>query len=212
MTLARGVLAAGLALVATAIVVTLAGSPVVVASTNGTPAEAAFVEAGTGAGICQSKESLPAGISAIRFTLQAAVGPKVGVFVLSGGHVLTHGVTSSGWTAGNVTVPVKAFAHPHSNVSICFLLGPSAEHVLVGGSTTSAGPVAKTSTGEPLSGRFTVEFMRSGASSWWSMLSAVARHIGLGRAPSGSWIALLVALLMGSTLVAGSWLAVRELR
>jgi len=36
--------------------------------------------------------------------------------------------------------------------------------------------------------------------------------MGLGRSPSGSWIALLVALLMGATLAAGSWLAVKELR
>lgn len=212
MTRASAVLAGGLGLVAIVTVVTLSGSPLVVADTNGTPAEEAFVEAGTGASICQSGEVLPAGISAIRLTLQAAVGPRVGVFVLSGTHVLVHGLAESGWTAGNVTAPLKALAHARSDVSVCFVLGPSAEPVLVGGSTTSVGPVAKTSTGRMLSGRFTVEYMRSGSSSWWSMLRTVALHMGFGRAPSGSWIALLVALLMGSALVAGSWLAVRELR
>jgi hypothetical protein len=212
MTRASVTLAVGFALVAIAIVVTLSGSPLVVVDTNGTPASQELVQAGTGAGACQSGERLPAGISAIRLTLVAAVGPRVSLMVLSGGRVLTGGVAGSGWTSGAVTIPVKPLAHASSGVSVCFTLGLSPENVQMGGSLAPAAVAAQSTAGGALPGRFTVEYMRAGSSSWWSLARTVARHMGLGRAPSGGWVVLLLLALMASALASGSWLAVRELR
>jgi hypothetical protein len=212
MTRAAFVLAAGLALVAVGLVVTLAGSPTVVVRANGTPADEPIREIGSGVGACQSGEVLPAGASAIRLILVANAGPRVTVTALSGSRVLARGVAGAGWTASAVTVSVNPLRRAVAGVRVCFRLGAAPEKVQVGGLRTNTAMAARYLAGGVLPGRFTVEYMRSGGSSWWSMLRTVARHMGLGRSPSGSWVALLAALLMGATLAAGSWLAVRELR
>ncbi len=212
MTRAVATLAVGLALVAILLAVTLSGSPTAVVRANGAPAVQPVGEFGGGVGACQGGEVLPAGVTAIRLTLVASVGPRVTVTALSGSRVLAAGTASAGWTAGAVTVSVKPLARAVAGARVCFALGPAAEEVQVGGSRTSAAVAARYLAGGVLPGRFTVEYMRSARGSWWSMLRAVARHMGLGRSPSGSWVALLVALAMCAALAAGSWLAVRELR
>jgi hypothetical protein len=212
LTRTTGALVTGLALLAIALVITLSGSPLVVTHTNAIPANEPILEAGSASNACQAGEALPAGTTAIRLTLVAATGPRVSLDVLSGGRVLASGVTAGGWTSGAVTVPVKALSHSVAPVRICFKLGPSAETVQLGGSRTSATTAARNLSGAPLPGRFTVEYMRRGDSSWWSLAKTAARHMGLGRAPSGTWVALLVALLMGTVLATASWLIVKELR
>lgn len=211
LTRTTGALVAGLALLAIALVIVLSGSPLVVTHTNATPASEPILEAGSGSNACQAGEAMPAGTTAIRLTLVAAAGPRVSLSVLSGARVLTSGVTASGWTSGAVTVPVKALPHAVAPVRICFKLGPSVEIVQLGGVRTSASTAAHNFSGAPLPGRFTVEYMRAGGSSWWSLAKTVARHMGLGRAPSGTWIALLVLLSMGTAIATGSWLIVKEL-
>ncbi len=106
---------------------------------------------------------------------------------------------------------VKALPHAVAPVRICFKLGPSVETVQLGGSRTSAARAARGLTGQPLSGRFTIEYMSAGVSTWWSLARTVARHMGLGRAPAGSWVALLVLLAMVAAVTSGSWLLLREL-
>ncbi len=212
LTRTTGALVAGLALLSIALVITLSGSPLVVTHVNATPASEPILEAGSGSSACQAGEVLPADITAIRLTLVAAVGPRVSLSALTGTRVLASGVTASGWTSGAVTVPVKALSHAVAPVRICFKLGPSAETVQLGGSRTSAATAAHNLSGVPLPGRFTVEYMRPGSSSWWSLAKTAARRMGLGRAPSGTWVALLVLLLMGTALATASWLIVKELR
>jgi hypothetical protein len=206
-----GAITVGLVLLLIALVVTLSGSPLVVAQTNGTLAAKSLAEGTSGVHACQSGELLPAGTSAIRLTLVAAVGPQVSVSVLSGNQILTSGVTGSGWTSGAVTIPVKPLPHAVSNVRICFGLGPTAEAVDLVGSSTSNTVAARGSTGVSLHGRFTVEYMKPGSSSWWSSARTVARHLGLGRAPSGSWVALLLSVLMGTAVATAVWLLVKDL-
>lgn len=207
----RAALAAGLGFLAIALVVVLSGSPLVVSHVNAVPADEPVLEARSGSGACQDGELVPAGASAIRLTLVAAAGPRVSVSVLSGGRVLTSGVVGSGWTSGAVTVPVAPLAHSVFPARICFKLSQGAETIQLGGSPTSPAIAATGLTGGRLPGRFTVEYMRSGPSSWWSLISTVARHVGLGRAPSGTWIVLLLLVLMGATVSIASWLALREL-
>lgn len=205
-------LAAGLALLAIALVVTLSGSPLVVAHANNTPADQPILRATSHTGACQDGEVLPAGISAIRLILVAVVGPSVSVTLTSGAHPLAAGVAGSGWTSGAVTVPVKALPRAASRARICFKLGQSAEGVEVGGSHTGAALAARGLDGKALPGRFTVEYMRSGKGSWWSSAQTVARRIGLGHAPEGTWLALLLIASMGAILATASWLLMRELR
>ncbi|HXC23747.1 MAG TPA: hypothetical protein VNU28_04105 [Solirubrobacteraceae bacterium] len=202
---------AGLTFVAGAIAVTLSGSPLVVAHTNGIPVDFLIGEAAGEIEACQDGELLPAGISAIRFRFESDAGPRVSVSVFSGGRLLTGGVAQSGWTSGAVTVPVRPVAHAVAGTRVCFSLGHSVENVTVAGSRTSAAMAARGGAGEALPGRFTVEYARAGQSSWWSQAKTVARHIGLGRAAGGTWVALLLVGLMGGSVLAASWLVLREL-
>ena len=203
-------LAVGLAVLVLALVLTLSGSPTVLARANGVPANEPILEAKAGS-VCQAGEFLPAGTSAIRLTLVAAAGPRVSVGVLSGGHPVTSGVTGSGWTSGAVTVAVKSLAHPVFPATVCFKFAKSAETVQLGGASTSAAAAAGNASGVTLSGRFTVEYLRQGPKSWWSLASTVAHHFGLGRAPSGTWVAWLVLLIMLASVTLASYLVLREL-
>ncbi len=51
-----------------------------------------------------------------------------------------------------------------------------------------------------------IEYLRPGPGSWWSLASAVARRMGLGRAPSGTWVALLPLALMSVAVALAAWL------
>lgn len=204
-------LAAGLALLAVALIVVLSGSPLVVARANPVPPNQPVLRAAGGTGVCQSGEFVPANVSAIRLTLVAVVGPRVHVTVAGGGRTLTSGTKGSGWTSGAVTVPVAPLSHPVRAARICFYLGSSAESVEVGGSAAAAASAARTLSGRVLPGRFTIEYMKPGSSSWWSSVRTVARRLGLGHAPSGTWLAFILLLAMGAVVATASWLALKEL-
>ncbi|MGA9285492.1 MAG: hypothetical protein WBV85_08615 [Solirubrobacteraceae bacterium] len=203
-------LVAGFAVLALALVLTLSGSPTVLARANGVPANQPILEAKSGSA-CQAGEFLPAGTSAIRLTLVADAGPKVSVGVFSGGRSVASGVTGSGWTSGAVTVPLKPLRHHVFPATVCFKFAQSAETVQLGGASANAATAARNASGVTLPGRFTVEYLRSGPTSWWSLASTVAHHFGLGRAPSGTWIAWLVLLIMVASVTLASYLVLREL-
>jgi hypothetical protein len=204
-------LAAGLALVAAAIAVTLSGAPVAVVGANSSSPIGTFAETTNRAGACQGGEVLPAGVTSIRLTLASAAGPWVRVHVLQGSRVLTGGIAGNGWLAGAVTVPVRALAHPVSQARICFTLGPTVESVGIVGEPTNPDVAARSRAGKALPGRFRVEYLRAGSSSWWSQALKVARRIGLGRSPAGTWVVLALIALMVAVVAVASRLALREL-
>lgn len=205
-------LASALALVAIALGMTLASAPTVILHANSTLANGSIAETATGAQACQSGEVLPAGTSAIRLTLTAEVGPRVSVKALAGNHVLTSGALGEGWTGGSVTVPVKEVTRAASNVQICFKLDPSKENVGLVGSTTGAAVAAVDGKGKPLPGRIKIEDLAVSHRSWLTVAPEVARRIGLGHAPSGTWAVLALLALMAATVVSASWLVLKELR
>jgi hypothetical protein len=202
----------GLALLAVALTIILSGSPLVLARANPVPADEPVYRATGGSGACQDGETVPAGVSAVRLILVAVVGPRVSVTIASAAGPVAAGSVDSGWTAGAVTVPVKALAHPVASARICFQLGRSAEGVEVGGSPARPALAARTLSGKALPGRFTIEYMHRAHGSWWSSAETVARRLGLGHAPSGTWLAVLLLLTMGSVVATASWLALKELR
>jgi hypothetical protein len=212
MTRTAGALAAGLALLAIALIVTLSGSPVVVTLANSTRNAVKLAETYTPSGACQAGEVLPAGTSAIRFSLTSDAGPRVSVRVLSGTRVLTGGVAETGWTSGAVTVPVGPLARSASGVRVCFELGSTNERVTIGGDSTSPALAAIGDEGRALPGRMRIEYLRSGPSSWWSMAHAVSTRMGLGRAPAGTWIVFPLLAAMVVVVAGASWLVLKELR
>jgi hypothetical protein len=205
-------LVAGLALTAIALGVTLSGSPIEVLRKSSTRLPLELAETNSATGACQDGEELPAGTSAMRLGLKSTTGPRVSLTALSGARILTSGATGSGWSGASITVPVKAVARASPHARICFRLGPTVEGVGILGARTGSAVAARSPRGQILPGRFKIEYLREAPGSWWSEAPAVARRLGLGRAPSGAWIALLLIALMGAVVAGAAWLTLEQLR
>jgi hypothetical protein len=195
----------GLALIAATVGLVLSGSPVRVLGTNSFAEGSTALIIPSGTGACQGGEVLPRGTSALRLDLDAPVGPRVSVMVLSGGHVLARGTQGSGWIGGDVTVAIPRISRITRDAEVCFTLAPTRERVLLVG-----GPVRNSELPVPPV-RMGVEYLAPGEHSWWSSALSVARRIGLGRAPSGTWVVLLPVALMLLVATLASYLCLCEL-
>jgi hypothetical protein len=203
-------LAAGLALIAIAIGATLARAPLSVAGTNAVPAGLAVGHTRGPAGSCQPVGTLPQGISTIRVSLSANVGPKVSLRVLSGSRVVTRGSRSAGWgEEENVSVPVSRLSRPVSDAVICTTVGPAIESLQLNGKPKSPSSSESLGFHDVL---LRMEYLHPGPRSWWSLASSIVHHIGVGHAPGGTWPIFLVLALMLAVVVLASRLVLRELR
>ncbi|HEY2768551.1 MAG TPA: hypothetical protein VGI76_09845 [Solirubrobacteraceae bacterium] len=207
----RVALVVGVTLIAVSLAWTLSRDPQVVASANSEYTHKKIAATTTPAGACQGRETLPQGTSAIRLGLTAVVGPRVTVKVLSGAHLLASGTRAAGWEGGSVTVPLHPAAQHAATAKVCFRISQMNGPVEMLGLRTSHG-AALGQEGKRLPGRLHIEYVRPGHESWWSMASATARRLGLGRAAAGSWNALLVLALAATLIALSSWLLTRELR
>lgn len=208
----KATLALGALLLAGVGAYTLTRSPVRVVAFSGKPQKELGVTIGDLV-LCQPGEVLPAGATAVRLPLIAFYGANVKLIAFKGGHVLTSGSRGPTWTGVSVTVPVRPLASTVTGATVCFGVAPNSEPVHIPGDTAprretavvlsarTLTPAALRSPARHVRGRLTLEYVGSGHSSWWSRILTVARHVGLGRAYSGTWIALLLAALM--LLVAG---------
>jgi hypothetical protein len=205
------VLAIGLMLIALVLGVTLARSPSTLAGRNSVSATTKLGDAERDTSSCQAGETLPSGTSAIRLSLSSIIGSRVSVAVLSGSHILTSGTHGAGWTGGSVTIPVARVSHTVSHVSICFDLSDLNGKVELLGEHVPPALAAVSAAGQPLTGRFNVEYVRPGHRSWLSLASSVASHLSLGRSPSGLWIVFFAAIAVLAVVVLTSLAIVREL-
>jgi hypothetical protein len=197
-------LGVGVVLLAVVGALTLAQAPPRVVRV-GVPSSVGLAATTGDASFCQANEVLPAGVSAIRLQLLAYFGAPVRVTASSGSQLLTEGRRGAGWTGTSVTVPVTPVSHAASPVTLCMYVEPNSEGVQFSGAEAPAQEAAISRTGEPLRGRVGVEYLAAGSGSWWSRITSVARNVGVGHALSGSWVALLIAVL---TILAGA-LAIR---
>jgi hypothetical protein len=203
-------LAVGLTLTAIALCVVLLGSPVTVAGTNGIPANPGVAYAKGGSSGCQLIGTLPRGTSAIRLSVSQNTGPRVTMKVFSGPLLIAQGERPAGWGIDeSVTLPIKRVARSIPNARLCLTFGQAIEAIEINGAevrtTTASGRIA--------SGvRFRVEYLQPDHRSWWSLVGSVARLMGLGHAPGGTWIVFLLLALMITIATLASWLVLRELR
>jgi hypothetical protein len=163
-----------------------------------------------GAEVCQANEILPAGVSAIRLSLLTYFGPAVRVRASVGSSLLTQGKRGPGWTGTAVTVPVAPVSRSVSHVRLCIGVRPNSELIGFTGVPTSRRHAAVLN-GEPMNVRVGVEYLAAGRGSWWSRVLAVARHIGVGHALSGTWVTLLIAALVAGVGALSARLLLREL-
>lgn len=205
----RVALAASLALLVLVLVLVLSSSALTVAGTNSIPASAPIGYAKGGTRGCQSAGTVPQGTSALRISASINVGPRVKLQVLSGSQVITAGTRDAGWGIDeSVTIPVKRVARTIPNARICIGFGAALEPIELKGSavevTTAQGKVGRAV-------RLRIEYMRPGRT-WWSLASSVARRMGLGHAPAGTWMVLVLIALMLAVAALTSRLLLRELR
>jgi hypothetical protein len=197
-------LACGFALIVGAVAVTLARSPLVVAGTNSITTDTIVAETHGELSVCQSGEVVPGGTTAVRAGIGGNIQPTVRIQILAGSRVITRGSHLGGELGSGVTIPVARVPRTISNATICFALGEALEKVQLVGETSSEGASSATH------GRVRIEYMRPGPRSWWSLASSVARSLGLGRAPSGSWVALIPIALMATAIFLTSSTIVRR--
>jgi hypothetical protein len=157
--------------------------------------------------VCQGGEAIPAHVTAIRLSLDSVLGPQIKLRVLQGKRLLTEGQRAAGWTAADVTVPVRPLPVGAEGVSICFAFVAKNESVGLTGERVASAQA----TGNG-SGVIKIEYLRPGDRSWWSLVSSVADHMAFGHAWSGPWIAPALAVAMGAILAAVSWSAIRLMR
>lgn len=171
--------------------------------------------------ICQSGEVLPAGVSAERVSVWAFFGAPVHLSMYKGSRLLTQGSRAADWTSSSVTVPVRPLRHAVSGVKACIAMSPNEEPLTFLGAEVPASQDAILSdpgggraarVGRPLHGRLVIEYLASSNRSWWSRLLEVARRLGLGRAYSGTWIALLLALMVAAIAALALRAALEDLR
>jgi len=207
----RIALVVGLTLLAIAIGVTLARSPMSVARTNGTPSqEERIAYTNTSASYCQADELLPSATTAIRLSMFAFSGPRMRVVVYSRGRAITSGERESGWTTRVVTVPVRPLARDTANATVCASFRMSHEALTVFGKATPRA-IAASDGRKALPGRMWIEYLRPGTRTWASLVPTILSHMGLGRASSGIGIVVLALALLAALVVLASRLVLREL-
>jgi hypothetical protein len=193
----RIALIVGLVALALAVALTLTKSPARVVGSDAIPLRVLVAKLRGGDSGCQPGGTMPSGTTALRLYVESTVGPSLDVSVRLGQRVVSSGHIPSGWTGAGVVVGVKRLAQAEREPLVCFAFGKTAEPILILGARRPEG--------------VSIEYLAPGRSSWYSLALTVATHIGLGRAPSGSWVVLLLAALLAAVALLACRLCLREL-
>jgi hypothetical protein len=206
----RVAVAIGLALVAAAVGVSLARSPLVQAGTDGTPLPTEIGATSVPATICQGEETVPAGTTVMRVSLLSLLGPRIKLLATSGGEVVSSGEIGYGWTGAVVSIPVSRVVGTHPHTKICVTLAKRQQLVNLRGANTKFSP-AVTEGSQVLPGRMRFEYLRPDDRTWLSLALPTARRIGL-TVGGGAGIVVIPFALLLSIAGLSSWLLVRDLR
>jgi hypothetical protein len=204
------VLIVGLLLTAFAVALAVSRSPLVLLSASPTQVEGGLTGVQSGTTVCQAGETLPAGTSAIRFSLSSAYGPSMSVEARADGQLLTRGSRGGEWV-GPTAIAVTPVAHTSTNVTVCLKVGTVTEGTALSGGKASRGHTA-TINGNPSTGGMRIEYLRPGPKSFASLASSIATHMGMGNASGGSWIVFLLIVLMATIVALASWGLIGDLR
>ncbi|HEX3518320.1 MAG TPA: DUF2142 domain-containing protein [Solirubrobacteraceae bacterium] len=187
----------GLVALALAVALTLTRSPARVVGSDAIPVKSLIAVLRGGDSGCQPGGAVPRATSALRLFVESTVGPSIDVSIRLGQHVLSRGHIPSAWTGAGVVVPVQRIAHNERDPLVCFTFGKGTEPIQIIGARHPEG--------------VRIEYLAPGRRSWYALALTVARHIGLGRALSGSWVVLLLAALMAAVAILACGLCLREL-
>jgi hypothetical protein len=202
-------LACGFAVITAVLIALLLHAPDEIISTNSIAVAEELGVFSRHTTVCQANERIPASTTALRMSLIAYIGPAVSVAVSQGGQVVATGHHNGGWVSGSLTLPPKPAVATPIDATICLTRDRGAE---LAGLFGNAAPraLAATSNGSPLPGRMRTEYLARGHRSWLSLAHHVARRLGLGHSPSGTWIVLPLVAMMAIAVALGAWLLTRE--
>lgn len=197
----RIVLAVGLVAIAVALGLVLSRPPLTVAGTNRVPANPAVAFTYGGHSQCQPGGTVPQGTSAVRISLSANTGPRVGLHISVGSTPLTQGSREAGWGVDEtVTVPVARVPVTVSDTLLCVAVGPAVEAIQANGERVKGHGIW-----------LRAEYMRPAGRSWLSLFSQIAHTFGLAHAPAGAWVVYLVIAAMLAVCAGGARVILREL-
>lgn len=204
-------LAIGLTLMGIAIIAVLAHAPLTVVGSNKVSAAAYITLSDKGKlSSCEPSGTIPQGTSAIRVGIEGLFfAPAVTVTASMGSHLLTEGhLNAGGVSAPNVTVHIKRLDRAVSGARICTTVEPALEPIrYYGVPNRSVSP----GSNELQQATLHLEYLRPSGKSWASLVSTIAHHLGLGREPSGTWVAFLAVFLALLVVFVASRLTLEEL-
>jgi hypothetical protein len=202
----------GLALIAVAIVLIPTRAPLAVAGTNGVSGKnyIELEEQRHKLSTCQPAGTIPQGTSAIRLGIEGIYySPGVTVKIVKGSDTIAEGGQIAGGPAiPNVTVAVKRFAQTTQGARVCTFVSPAVGAIRFYGTPKQS---SSHLTNQLQQATLQMDYLRPGSKSWWSFASPIAKHLGLGRAPSGSGVAFLVLILMLVLVAITARLTLKEL-
>jgi hypothetical protein len=203
-------LVAGLVLTVAAIAFDLSRVPLVAANPTPASSQTGVTVLHKKTSVCQAAETMPKGTTAIRVPLFAVLGPAVSISVTQGRRLIAHAKHAAGWMGGSVTVPLSKQARTTFDATVCAMVPANAYEPIVL-RTSPAKKSTATIGAKPIRGHIAIEYLSPDRSSWLSLVPEVARRMGLGRAWGGTWIVLLVVLMMGGLVVVCSLSIIREM-
>jgi hypothetical protein len=193
----RAVLAAGFALLAVGLVVTLSQSAPRPAGSNQVAQLEEVAKLRGAARRCQDGEVVPGDTAALRLLVGTYGRPAPGVHVsVRGprGQLLTSGTRAPGGPEGNVEIPVGRVDETSGGNRVCVTVSGPGRTVLYGSA-----------------GRLHLEWMRPGSESWFSLIPTIAHRFGLAKANVfGSLLLAPAALILLAAWAAAARLVVRE--
>jgi hypothetical protein len=193
-------LVAGLISIAVGVALVAVKRPEALARANGAIPEEPLANVTSHVRLCQGQETVPPGTTAIVAWLGAFTGPHVSADLTAGGRLVGRGEHASGWTGRSVTISLDRPSAGATDVTDCFTAVAQDESVVPRGSAVGS-QKPMTSGGRALLGRMAIEYLRAGRRTWLSQAPAIARHLGLGRVPSGDWapvaVVAIIVILVG---------------
>jgi hypothetical protein len=182
----RVVLAAGVALVAGLLAFLLLGQGERRAGSNYVPEFGPAVTLSGAGHHCEQDQVIPADTGALNLLIGTYGRPTPAIRVTAraaDNRLVTSGTLPAGRHQGRLLVPVTPVRNTVNHATVCLQIG-------------SGGPTVLYGRGR----RIRVAWMREGSESRLAMLPTIAHRFGLAKLnPFGSWLLLLVALVLAVT-------------
>jgi hypothetical protein len=191
------VLGAGLATIAGLLLVLLLDQDPRRSGGNYVPEWGPSVQLSGGRPHCEPGQLIPGDTGALNLAIgtYGRPTPRLDVTVRGpDGTLVTRGTMPAGQREGRLLVPVKRVPHTVQPDTVCIKASPGGRTVLYG-----------------RGGRVRLAWMRPGTESRLAMLPTIAHRLGLAKLnPFGSWLLLVLALVLAATWAIALRLVVRE--